>query len=514
MIALTKKTRNLLDKIRKGDKYSINHDMFDLEKFKYIKEHSKELLGTEELGKIEYQQFPELMQDTFDALFKNEPTLTEEWKMKPDYMLNLEIAKKLIESARYNELRVITQLDELSSALGTEIMAQQLLDWLKEAKEQREALDGLMKAAADLAGVGQEGETDEEATEEGQEGKSKSSKKMSLEQAMKHYEEQMKAFQAATNDRKFVQGIEKIAAKVKDTVRETSEMISNWGLERSGSYSKRPVNQKMELLNKLRSSSKLQQIARLAGRYRRLALQTRREKVKRGMDEQHSITQGKDLGRLIPSEWMRLKHPLTKKMFKADFIEGKTLMYEIRGKEKKAKGPIICCIDESGSMSGLPETWSKSVALALLEIAREQKRDFYVIHFSSGARMEQLHTNEFLKDNLFDIEQMIDMSEYFENGGTEFEPPLDWARVKIGEGKQWKKADIIFITDGESAVTHQWLENFNAWKKENKVSIYSVLIDSGPSTPIVLKLFSDKVEKLSSMKQDADDLAVSIFGEI
>jgi uncharacterized protein with von Willebrand factor type A (vWA) domain len=270
----------------------------------------------------------------------------------------------------------------------------------------------------------------------------------------------------------------------------------------------------MELLNKLRSSSKLQQIARLAGRYRRLALQTRREKVKRGMDEQHSITQGKDLGRLIPSEWMRLKHPLTKKMFKADFIEGKTLMYEIRGKEKKAKGPIICCIDESGSMSGLPETWSKSVALALLEIAREQKRDFYVIHFSSGARMEQLHTNEFLKDNLFDIEQMIDMSEYFENGGTEFEPPLDWARVKIGEGKQWKKADIIFITDGESAVTHQWLENFNAWKKENKVSIYSVLIDSGPSTPIVLKLFSDKVEKLSSMKQDADDLAVSIFGEI
>jgi uncharacterized protein with von Willebrand factor type A (vWA) domain len=32
--------------------------------------------------------------------------------------------------------------------------------------------------------------------------------------------------------------------------------------------------------------------------------------------------------------------------------------------------------------------------------------------------------------------------------GTEFEPPLDWARVKIGDEKQWKKADIIFITDG------------------------------------------------------------------
>ncbi len=513
MISLTKKQRNFIDKIRKGEKYAIGHDMFDLEKFNFIKERSKELLETSESGEKEYPQFPELMQDTFDALYKNDPVMTEEWKMKPDYLLNSEIVKKLIESARYNELRVITQLDELSSALGTELMSQQLLEWLKEAKEQRAALDALIQAAGDLDSA-QKGESGEEGEESDQEGKANSSKKMTLEEAMKHYEEAMKNFQVSTEERQFVQGIERIASKVKDSVRETSEMISNWGLERSGSYSKRPVNQKMELLNKLRSSAKLQQIARLAGRYRRLALQTKREQVKRGMDEQHSITQGKDLGRLIPTEWMRLKHPLTKKMFKSDFIEGKTLVYEIRGKEKKAKGPIITCIDESGSMSGLPEVWAKSVALALLEIAREQKRDFYVIHFSSGARMEQLHTNEFLKENLFDIEQMIDMAEYFECGGTEFEPPLDWARTKIGEGKQWKKADIIFVTDGESAVTHQWLENFNTWKKENKVAIYSVLIDSGPNSPVVLKLFSDKVEKLSNMKQDADDLAVSIFGEI
>lgn len=509
MISLTKKQRTLLDKIRKGSKYAIDHDTFDIEKFTYIKERSTELIQTEELGQKDYPQFPELMQDTFDALFKNEPTITEEWQMKPDFMLNREIAEKLMDSARYKELRVLTQLDELASALGTELMSQQLLEWLKELKEQRQALQGLMDAAAELT----EARGDEsEPSENG--GTASSSEKITLEEAMKRYEEAMKQFQISTNERQFVQGVEKIAAKVKDAVRDTSEMISNWGLERSSSYTKQPINQKMELLNKLRSSQKLQQLARLAGRYRRLALQTRRERVKRGMDEQHSITQGKDLGRLIPAEWMKMKYPITRKMFKAAFIEGKTLIYEIRGKEKKARGPIIVCIDESGSMLGLPEIWAKSVALALLEIAREQKRDFYVIHFSSGTRMEQLHTNEFLRDNLFDIYEMLDMAEYFENGGTEFEPPLDWARTKIGEGKKWKKADIIFITDGESAVTKPWLENFNAWKKENKVSIYSILIDSGPSTPVVLKLFSDMVEKLSSMKQDADNLAVSIFANI
>ena len=128
--------------------------------------------------------------------------------------------------------------------------------------------------------------------------------------------------------------------------------------------------------------------------------------------------------------------------------------------------------------------------------------------------MEQLHTNEFLKNAPFDIEQMIDMAEYFENGGTEFEPPLDWARTKIGEAKTWSKADIIFITDGESAVQQAWLDNFKAWKKDNKVAIYSILIDSSANTAVVLNLFSDKVEKLSNMKQDADDLAVNIFTDI
>jgi uncharacterized protein with von Willebrand factor type A (vWA) domain len=513
MISLTKKARSLLDKMRKGSKLSIDYDNFDLEKFQHIKERSKTLLETEELGIKDHPQFPELMQDSFDALFKNDPQLLEEWKMKPDYLLNRAIATKLMESARYKELRVMTQLDELSSALGTEILSQQLIEWLKEIKEQKKTAQELSDAA-DALGIAADGEGEGEETNEKDGKPGKKNEQLTLEEAMKRYEEAMKNFQASTEEKKFVQGIERIAAKVKDAVKETSEMIGNWGLERSDTYSRRPVNEKMELLNKLRSSAKLQQIARLAGRYRRMALQVRRERVKKGLDETYSITQGKDLSRLIPMELMRLKHPKAKKLFMADYIEGKALVYEIRGREKKAKGPIIICIDSSGSMTGLPEIWAKSVALALLEIAREQKRDFFVIHFSSGWRNQQLHTNEFLKESAFEIEQMIDMAEYFEGGGTEFEPPLDLAKQKIGDSKLWSKADIIFVTDGESAVTQKWADDYNAWKKENKVSIYSVLIDSGPNTPVVLKLFSDKVEKLSSMKQDADDLAVSIFADI
>ena len=441
MIPLIKKARSLLDKIRKSSKFVIDNNNFDIENYNFIKDRSSRMQEIEEKGSKDYKQFPELMQDTYDALFKNEPKLLEEWQIKPDYLINKVIADKLLESPRYKELRVMTQADELASAVGTEAMSDQLIDWIKEQKDLNDALNDVINAAG-----GMESADGEEEGEEGEEGKS--NKKQTLAEAMKTYEEAMKNFQQVTEDRKLNQSIDRIAAKVKDQVRETSDMISNWGLERSGTYTKRPVNEKMELLNKLRSNQKLQQIARLAGRYRRLALQTKREKVKKGLDETHSITQGDDLGRLIPAEWMRLAHPLTEQQFVADLIEKKTLIYQVKGKEKKARGPVIVCCDESGSMSGLPDVWAKSVGLALLEIAREQKRDFYFIHFSSGERMEQLHTNEFLKNSPFDIEQMLDLCEYFSGGGTEFEPSLDWARTKIGESKTWSKADIIFITDG------------------------------------------------------------------
>ena len=126
------------------------------------------------------------------------------------------------------------------------------------------------------------------------------------------------------------------------------------------------------------------------------------------------------------------------------FVSGYFRLYEIEGKQKKGKGPIVTCIDSSGSMDGTPEIWAKAVALTLLEIAKEQKRDFFCIHFSSGYRGNNLHTNSFPKDAPFEIEQLIDMAEYFEAGGTEIEPPLDLSREKIGTETNYEKADIIF----------------------------------------------------------------------
>ena len=85
---LDKKQRGFLDRIAAKSKYSIENDGFDIRNFERIKGKSKALLDAAKKGEAEYEQFNEMMQDTYDALYKNAPEVLEEWQIKTDYLLN------------------------------------------------------------------------------------------------------------------------------------------------------------------------------------------------------------------------------------------------------------------------------------------------------------------------------------------------------------------------------------------------------------------------------------------
>jgi len=508
--------------------YSIKNDLFDREAFDKIKSHSKKLIQTEKeiAEEYDYEQIKEMQQDLYSALYKYTPEKRKEHEMKGSHLLNREMIDSITSAQEYKELRAMTKLDEISSAIGTEYFVEEIKAKLEEMKKHMENMQALADMEAELSdmegegeeaqGVG-EGEGDEDEGD-GKEGSGKSKKKYTLEEAKKKYEEfRKKASDELKEDSERIQKtINRIVAGVKDEVKETSEMISNWGLEKSGGFTKKPYHEKMQLIDRLRNSSKLKKLAELAGRFKRIMAMKQHEKVKQGVEDTHSIKPGRDVHRLIPSELQRLLNPDTETWFMSDFMEGKTLQYELRGKEKKAKGPIIICIDSSGSMHGTPEVWSKAVALALLDLAREQKRDFYCIHFSSGYRQQNLHVNEFLKEDPYNIEEILDLAEYFESGGTEFEPPLDLSRTKIGTDQRYSKADIIFVTDGNSAVRDGWLTEFNNWKADNKVVIYGVLINSGWNTETTMKEFCDEIHYLSDIKSttDSEQVVFSLFESI
>ena len=56
---------------------------------------------------------------------------------------------------------------------------------------------------------------------------------------------------------------------------------------------------------------------------------------------------------------------------------------EVSVEKKEPKGPIIVCVDTSGSMQGTPENIAKTVTFALSKIAIEEERKCYLISFST-----------------------------------------------------------------------------------------------------------------------------------
>lgn len=372
---LGKKDDGLFDDKIGFTPYSVENDPFDVRNFEELKTHSKKLLETEDKGSKEYEQFPELQQDLFDALYKNNVDVNPEWKMKREFLLNRKIMETMIASQRYKELRVLTQLDIINSTVGAELLSDETLDLVKnELKKEREALENLMEAGDALDQAS--GQASGQGTQgQGQGGgkRGKKSPEQTLEEAKQAYEEAMEKFQEVTQRAEFKRSVDRITTKVKDEVRETSDLISNWGLESSGSFQRRSPHEQMALLDKLRNSSKLKKIAQLAGKFRRLAQLHRREKVKEGTDETYSVKQGSDVARLVPSEMLRMLTPVTRKQFLLDLMEGKTVIYQVQGKQKKGKGPVIICIDSSGSMDGPPGLLLKFIHF-LVKILQEKKK--------------------------------------------------------------------------------------------------------------------------------------------
>jgi uncharacterized protein with von Willebrand factor type A (vWA) domain len=500
-----------------NSKHSIKHDKFDLEAFERTLTQSKVLTENRRAGKKEYKEFAELLQDTFSALFKYNPELLKDYMMNPEFLLNREIMKQVFEAPKYKELRALTRLDEVNATIGTEILSDELKEFVKQIKEQQAALQKLMEAMEKEAQAQAAEKKDEEG--EGEEvGSAKISERLSLKEAKKRLEEARKDFQDSVEKKEFQQNVHGLVSQAQNVTQETNDFIEAWGLGSDNNYNKRSYKEKMDLLHRLRNSPKLRMIAKLAGRYKKIAMQRQHQKIKKGTNEIYSIKQGKDLGKVLPSELMKLSDPVTETLFFKDYVEGKILQYETRSKAKQVKGPIVVAMDESYSMDGQPEIWAKAVALGILEIAIAQKRDFAAIHFSGDDNPKRLKVDYFYKEQPYNIEKILEFAEYFDGGGTFFEAPLARARTIISEHAKFTTADLIFITDGEAPIGDKFRDKFNEWVKESKVSIYSILINQGGySSTASLKEFTKKenIFKLTELSQDDQDtLAITIFDSI
>lgn len=161
------------------------------------------------------------------------------------------------------------------------------------------------------------------------------------------------------------------------------------------------------------------------------------------------VTLGNDIEKLLPMELGLYTHPITKNDFLRRFVEGQIMQYEQKGHKVLGKGPIVLCLDQS-----------KGFTLALMSIARKQRRDFCLILFSTRTQIFKY------KKGKIKSSDMINLAQTFLGGGTDFALPLERAMDVINESR-FKQADVVFVTDGEDRVKDSFLEVFNKKKRSS-----------------------------------------------
>ncbi len=424
--------------------------------------------------------FRALLEDLFAICFKLRVRVREGGPRSA--ALNRRILSAVLQADGIDELRASSALDPVRAASGAMGIARAALQELKkgEALTDEELLDQAALAHAE----GKLGELDELARSLPDEPGADSMRRR-IERERERQQEQVDDLASrvdrAMEDLPFLERrVTQATARAADALEEEEEaaraFTEKMGVSGSGSAAER-----LELAEKLRGNDKLRKLANLAGAFRRDALAARKKRVRRASSEVHKVGRGAELSRLLPAELSAFVDPRRKLDFLRRMAERDLAEYELVGADRGGRGPMVICVDASGSMNGPRELWAKAVSLALLEVARRQNRCVEAIVFAGReARLERFSLLDGKKNRggrrVPQLPSLLDFATCFPGGGTDFEKPIS-AAVEVLESAKMKGGDIVFVTDGEAPIREGFAEDIKWLQKKHDFTIYGVLID-------------------------------------
>lgn len=261
------------------------------------------------------------------------------------------------------------------------------------------------------------------------------------------------------------------------------------------------MTEQLTLAEQLQHNASLKKIAELTGRFKKIAQKKQKTKQRQTLARQN-VTVGQEVARLLPIEMANFITPSSKLDFLRRYAEQHAFIFDTKGKDRSGRGPIILCMDESSSMTTIKEQ-SKAFCLAILMIARRQKRDFAMIPFASQVGEVQIFAKGKATTN-----DLIYLSNSFLGGGTNYEKPLRES-LNILMRSEFKSADIIFVTDGSSFLSSSFIEEFNKMKKAKSFACTAVVLTNlfNAVDLKVVNRFSDKVIEVNELFE-----AEEVFG--
>lgn len=235
----------------------------------------------------------------------------------------------------------------------------------------------------------------------------------------------------------------------------------------------------LEFAKKLSQNRWFKEIMKMAGQFKRAA----NNKLTRDIPNigcPVGVDIGNDLSKILPQELavMELGNG-HEDLFWLKWANGELMQYKTTAKETIDEGAFIVCLDESGSM-GYEIAKAKAFMFGMFLIAKARNRKMHVVRFdtrSIGHKIEK-------------VDDMISIVDQFMGGGTDFNSPLLYATNLIETNQEWKKADVFFITDGESSVEPEVLEKIKELKGRIDFKILSLALTGCTKE---LRKFSDVI---------------------
>eukprot|EP00887_Chlorella_sp_A99_P000547 scaffold17.g547.t1 len=105
------------------------------------------------------------------------------------------------------------------------------------------------------------------------------------------------------------------------------------------------------------------------------------------------------------------------------------------------RGPILLCVDTSGSMRGAREVVAKALALECMRAAKAQERGCYVFAFAGPQEVRELELNMDVRS----VNNLLDFLEKTFNGGSDFNAPVQRCLNRLTDAK-WANSDILLAS--------------------------------------------------------------------
>lgn len=254
------------------------------------------------------------------------------------------------------------------------------------------------------------------------------------------------------------------------------QAIQNWATYLSEDKEVQKICELMGRMQQLEQSEKIEQVIYETTYQKYLPDINSREEIV-------GIRLGQELEHILPTEKGLLSDPELSILFDLKLIENRLMCFDMQGLQlieeqkesikeqtilEEEQGPMIICIDTSGSMNGMPETIAKAMTLYMAMKAKEKSRPCYLINFSTHIDVIDLSNNT----SLSKLIQFLKMSFH---GGTDAVPALQHA-LEIMKTNDYKKADLLMISDFIMASLPKDILNKIELQRHAKNHFYSLVI--------------------------------------